>query len=99
MGNPASNGKSPAASSTSSAPTLSALAEVASEQAANVQPRERAGTVVAGPLPVGGLGEVAVIERAQGDSKFLWAEYTPASGAKPKTMPLAAVVALAKELG
>jgi hypothetical protein len=83
----------------SPASNLAALATAAVEQAAQVQPRQRVGTVVAGPFEVGGLGEVSVIEREQGNTgkSFTFAEFvTP--GGKPKSIPLAAVARLSEEL-
>ena len=85
--------------SSAPAPKLAELAASAAEQATQVQPRQRVGTVVAGPFEVGGLGEVSVIEREQGTTgkKFLWAEFA-SPGGKPKTIPLAAVARLSEEL-
>jgi len=95
--------KAATATQTATPPAPNRLADAvkaATEQAATVQPRTREGVVVAGPYAVGGMGEVSVVERAsqKGDSKYLFAEYTPSGGGRIKAMPLAAVAALAKEL-
>lgn len=73
----------------------------ASEQAASVAKRERPGTVIAGPFPVGNMGNVSVVEREsqKGDHKYTFAEYQSASGGRIKSIPLAAVAALHEELG
>lgn len=93
-------GKSDAPASTppKTGTSLADIAAGALKTAEAVQPRQRIGNVVSGPFPVGGMGEVSVIEREQGDAKYLFAEFQPASGAKPKSIPLAAVAALAGEL-
>ncbi len=80
-----------------SATDLKKLADQASADAANAQ-RKDAGTVVAGPFPVGEIGQVQVIERTLGQSetKYLYAEFV--GQGKPSRIPLAAVSVLAGEI-
>lgn len=95
----------PEKSTTTPAPaTNDALAGAlasASKQAASVEKRERPGTTIAGPFPVGNMGSVSVVQREsqKGDQKYTFAEYQSATGGRIKSIPLAAVAALHEELG
>lgn len=86
------------ATQTPDATDLKKLAAQAETDAANAQ-KAQAGTVVAGPFPVGEIGSVQVVERTLGKSetKYLYGEFT--GQGKPSRIPLAAVSVLAKEIG
>jgi hypothetical protein len=80
---------------------LAGLVTAAKASAEAAPKRERLGTVKAGPFPVGGTGEVSVIERPvaqNSDKTYLIAEYVPASGGRSKSIPLAAVAVLAEQI-
>lgn len=92
------------AKSEQTAPEQNALKALVSDAKASAEAapkRERVGTLKAGPFPVGGTGEVSVIERPvaqNSDKTYLVAEYVPASGGRVKAMPLAAVAVLAEQI-
>lgn len=80
-----------------SAPSRPKLLESATKAAASAPERKQVGEVVAGPFPVGNIGNVSVVEREQGTQKHLYAVYAPHSG-RTQRIPLAAVSALAESL-
>jgi hypothetical protein len=86
-----------AAPANTDAPDLKKLVTQASTDAQNAQ-RGSAGTVVAGPFPVGEIGQVQVIERQLGSSetKYLYAEFV--GQGRPQRIPLAAVSVLAEKI-
>lgn len=66
----------------------------AHEAAQAVAPRKSTGKVLAGPFPVGNIGEVSAIERGT----VTYAEFVGTNG-RAKSIPLAAVGTLHAELG
>lgn len=52
--------------------------------------------VVAGPFPVGNIGQVSVVEREMGDSKYLYAQFS--GSGRPARIPLAACATIVDAL-
>lgn len=52
--------------------------------------------IVAGPFSVGNIGQVAVVEREMGDSKYLYAQFS--GSGRPSRIPLAACAAVVDAL-
>lgn len=44
--------------------------------------------IVAGPFPVGNIGQVSVVEREMGETKYLYAQFS--GSGRPARIPLAA---------
>lgn len=75
------------------------LLDSALAQAAEVTPRKEAGEVVAGPFPVGNVGNVEVRALTRGQEAYHVGVFHPAGGGKSQRMPLAAIAALSEGLG
>lgn len=52
--------------------------------------------IVAGPFPVGNIGQVSVVEREMGDSKYLYAQFS--GSGRPARIPLAACATIVDAL-
>lgn len=81
------------------APAKTSLLDSALAQAAEVEPRKETGEQIAGPFPVGNVGEVEVRAHTRGSNTYHVGVFHPAGGGKTQRMPLAAIAALSEGLG
>lgn len=79
-------------------PAKASLLDSALAQAAQVEPRTETGEHVAGPFPVGNIGQVEVRAHTRGTHTTQVGVFHPAGGGKTQRMPLAAIAALSEGL-
>lgn len=72
------------------------ILDQATRDAEAAKAKADSGEVVAGPFPVGNIGHVSVVERAMGDSKYLYARFVGTG--RPAQVPLAACATIVDAL-